>query len=195
MKLVTERRTAVFWFGPLPPVDWRLANHEYVEISVPIGKKCTYCAEPFRLGESGLQDGAAQDAGQIHLDCHIRVEFGTPHHQSHQCACFVSGGPACRDLETVSKREGARAAARWYWAVRQRDHDAPPKKQSTRVTTDWTGRVPMTRLNNQTRQRLHELYECALDILWKDLADNGGAPTDVNGWSAIKITICVRTAE
>jgi hypothetical protein len=69
---------------------------------------CLRCGEP-------LEEGDLRRREVMHLECRIRVAFGSVAHQEKRCSCFVPGSMEGDD-PSLSKRENARLAAGYYEA-------------------------------------------------------------------------------
>lgn len=100
------------WFGKA----WNPEQLEAVKVPVPLGERCLWCLEGFRVQDSGLRIEVLMPAGRtdapVHADCFARMTIGGIYHQQCLCTCF--GGALGQDPPSLSRREAARVAATHY---------------------------------------------------------------------------------
>lgn len=90
----------------------------------PLVVHCVHCEEEIRP-----EDEFETYVNKVlsHRECFLRAIFGSVAHQEGRCGCYIPGSTASDD-RTLTKREAARAAVRYY-----KEHHPEPLDSARRL--------------------------------------------------------------
>ena len=102
------------WFGE----SWGSGlNEDCDQQPTPVGEACLRCEEPIAEGDAGVTTMCMDERGARraphHLECWLRILFGSVAHQERRCSCF--GGDEGEEDPTLTKREAAKLAVKRYY--------------------------------------------------------------------------------